>query len=43
MDTIKVDFIQLKTLCQVILKFISITDKKNEARIFEYKSRLFRK
>lgn len=37
------DFIQLETLCQVILKFIRITDKKKEKKILEYKSRLFRK
>lgn len=43
MDSVKMDFIQLETLCQVILKFIRIADKKKEKRIFEYKSRLFRK
>lgn len=37
------DFIQLKTLCQVTLKFISIAGKKQkEMRIFKYKSRLLK-
>lgn len=43
MDIIKMDFIQLKTLCQVTLKFISIAGKKQkEMRIFKYKSRLLK-
>lgn len=35
------DFIQIKTLCQVILKFIGIAVKKIEGKGGKYKGKFF--